>query len=251
MGTITTQAESVYRDLEGSGSSAPHFPVKPDIRALFRTVDGQVQAALETALEGATAVGTWAELAALTGEDGQSATVALTDTGTHVDPATGSTVPNTGIFSYSVAEVGWVRIAPIGWKLQIPTIQTNVSTNIIDLTPLVPIGAEDPRNIEFLWKPVYPRLPGQTLYVAVVGLNPGDHREVRIPPGGPSNSIPDNSWDDNATLGLTFVSPLFWLSSIIQGTVNERPYDRTGYQEILRRREVDSAADAKTAAREA
>lgn len=54
---------------------------------------------------------TWAGLAAVTGAVGQGAEVA-TDTGGHVDPVSGSTIPNdAGLYIWSASPVGWTWIS--------------------------------------------------------------------------------------------------------------------------------------------
>jgi lysophospholipase L1-like esterase len=57
----------------------------------------------------------WTELAALTGGGaGRGAEVLDSDTGSHVDPVGGGSVPNAGIYSWSLAPAGWKRIGSTG-----------------------------------------------------------------------------------------------------------------------------------------
>ncbi len=52
---------------------------------------------------------TWAELAAVAGSAALQKGEVTDDAGTHTDPVVGGTVPNKGIFSWSVSPAGWKR----------------------------------------------------------------------------------------------------------------------------------------------
>lgn len=73
--------------------------------------DGPIKEALDGAALGMKGAKTWAELSAIVGDGAfQTATVPTSDTGTHADPVTGLTVPNSGLFSWRTSPVGWTRI---------------------------------------------------------------------------------------------------------------------------------------------
>jgi hypothetical protein len=108
--TITTEAAEIFRDMDSPGSSVPHEPEKAEIRALFATVDDEIQDFADIVLSGRLEYESWLLLSAVVTTAGVVGAVNPVDTGTHTDPVVGGTVPNSGVYRYSVSPAGWRRI---------------------------------------------------------------------------------------------------------------------------------------------
>lgn len=157
---------------------------------------------------GRTLLDTWPALAAIAGTiPGQGAEVIDTDTGTHTDPVTGLTVPNSGRFTWSESPAGWKRIGDTGLsaKLNTATFEATVSQRA-DLDE-VSIALTD-ANGAGTWLQATAGNGGPTAYAAALmadniggfpayvdvdgvslALAVGDHRtwlEVSLLDGGPT-----------------------------------------------------------------
>lgn len=108
--TITTEADDVFRDMDSPGSTVPHEPIKSEIRALFGSVDDEIQEFADVVLSGRLEYETWTLLSAVTTTAGVVGAVNPADTGTHTDPVVGGTVDNAGVYRYSTSPAGWKRI---------------------------------------------------------------------------------------------------------------------------------------------
>lgn len=108
--TITTDAAQIFRDMESPGSTVPHEPEKDEIRALFATVDDEIQDFADIVLSGRLEYETWVLLSGITTTAGIVGAVNPADTGTHTDPVVGGTVANSGVYRYSTSPAGWKRI---------------------------------------------------------------------------------------------------------------------------------------------
>ncbi len=84
--------------------------ITSDLQAIVDSVAGYADA---VGFQVSLAYKTYAQLAAVTGTAGQSAAV-FNEAGTHVDPVTGATVSNTGIYGYSVSPAGWQWLSNLG-----------------------------------------------------------------------------------------------------------------------------------------
>ncbi|HEY0120539.1 MAG TPA: hypothetical protein VGC14_02060 [Rhizobium sp.] len=107
MGVIRDKANVVYAN---GPSEYPFNPPKDGLRDLMATIEDLISGAAE----GSVSAASWSDLSANPGERvGQPGTVASTDTGTHADPVTGSTVNNAGSYAWSASPAGWKRVGDI------------------------------------------------------------------------------------------------------------------------------------------
>ena len=101
LATPSTAARATLR-LIGQGPA----PAYAGYEVPLADIDIRISAALS--LSGYATKLTWPELAAVTGTPGAFAIIPL-HAGTHVDPVTGATVQNTGVYKWSVSPAGWER----------------------------------------------------------------------------------------------------------------------------------------------
>jgi len=101
LATPSTAARATLR-LIGQGPA----PAYAGYEVPLDDIDIRISAALS--LSGYATKLTWPELAAVTGTPGAFAIIPL-HAGTHVDPVTGATVQNTGVYKWSVSPAGWER----------------------------------------------------------------------------------------------------------------------------------------------
>ena len=109
---ITNAFRNTFRDFvtDGVPSTGEHEVWKQDARNIGPLIQDAVDLAIESAEVRAE---TWPALAANPGSiTGQPGEVPNTDAGTHVDPVTGETVTNSGLYAWSVSPAGWQWLAP-------------------------------------------------------------------------------------------------------------------------------------------
>lgn len=132
----TATAAETYLALRNLGDGAWETVQVPH-GALMASAAGAASASLTPLIEGAAAGAVlatgWASLAAIAGSRvGQPASVAESDTGTHVDPVVGGTVANAGEYTWSAAPAGWRRVRDLPW-IAIADAQAATAAELADV----------------------------------------------------------------------------------------------------------------------
>ncbi len=117
-----------------------------ELRGVLETVRSQGVTGLQVC-------STWAELATVASTTNkQGAEVLSSDTGTHIDPITGGTVPNAGTYQRSLSPAGWRRIGGNGIAGAMAELdQLKASAPAIIGRPVDPIAASGVSQSVFIW----------------------------------------------------------------------------------------------------